>query len=160
VGMSVAAGAPLPAVELADLGTALSSVALVALALTLLCALLWLICGQLLARVSAVTAGTWACAGAPLTARMQYTASSYAAPLLGAFGSLAGVRAHRDASGFHSHPIDLVLDGAVSPMWRRVGRMAQEARLLQAGRLRWYLLYVILTLLALLLYVVHSPRAL
>jgi hypothetical protein len=35
--------------------------------------------------------------------------------------------------------------------------MALEARLLQAGRLRWYLLYVILTVLALLLYVGRMP---
>jgi hypothetical protein len=88
---------------------------------------------------------------------MQYTASSYAAPLLNSFRSLSGVREHADATGFHSHPIDLVLDGVVSPAWRQVSRMAREARLLQAGRLRWYLLYVILTVLALLLYMGHTP---
>jgi hypothetical protein len=45
-----------------------------------------------------------------------------------------------------------VLDGLVFPVWRRIGVLAHEARLLQAGRLRWYLLYVILTVLALLVY--------
>jgi hypothetical protein len=69
------------------------------------------------------------------------------------------VRRHADASGFRSHPSDLVLDGMVSPAWRQVGRIAREARLLQAGRLRWYLLYVILTVLALLLYVGRSAGA-
>ncbi|HEU5168895.1 MAG TPA: proton-conducting transporter membrane subunit, partial [Gemmatimonadales bacterium] len=158
VGVSVAAGTPMPAAELADLGAALPRVAVMALAVMALCALLWLARGQLLARVSVATSDTWACAGA-LTARMQYTASSYAAPLLGAFRPIAGVRAQADAGGFHSHPIDLVLDGVVSPAWRRVGRLAHEARLLQAGRLRWYLLYVILTVLALLLYIGRTPGA-
>jgi hypothetical protein len=88
---------------------------------------------------------------------MQYTASSYAAPLLTALRPLSGVREHSDATGFHSHPLDLVLDGLAAPAWRQVGRMAREARLLQAGRLRWYLLYVILTVLALLLYMGRTP---
>jgi len=137
---------------LAELGASLPSVSLLALAVIGLSALLWLVRGRLLARSVVDTAATWACAGAPLTARMQYTASSYAAPLLSAFQPVAGVGVHLDATAFHSHPIDLVLDGIVFPVWRRIGRVAREARLLQAGRLRWYLLYVILTLLALLLY--------
>jgi formate hydrogenlyase subunit 3/multisubunit Na+/H+ antiporter MnhD subunit len=152
VGTTVAAGSAMPAAELAELGAALPAVTLVAVALILLCGMLWLARGYRLARVSVPTASTWACAGAPLTPRMQYTASSYAAPLLNSYRSLSGVREHADATGFHSHPIDLVLDGVVSPAWRQVGRVAREARLLQAGRLRWYLLYVILTVLALLLY--------
>jgi hydrogenase-4 component B len=158
VGVSVA-GTPMPAAELAAVGAALPRVALVALAVMVLSALLWLARGHLVAKVSVATSGTWACGWAPLTSRMQYTASSYAAPILRAFGPVAGVRAHVDAGGFHGHPIDLVLDGVVFPAWRRVGRMALEARLLQAGRLRWYLLYVILTVLALLLYVGRMPGA-
>jgi hydrogenase-4 component B len=157
VGGSVAAGAVLPAAELADLGFALQAVAFVALALILLCALLWLARDLRLARTPAVTSSTWTCAGAPLTARMQYTASSYAAPLLNSFGALSGVRRQSDTTGFHSDPMDLVLDGAVVPAWRQVRRMAHEVRMLQAGRLRWYLLYVILTVLALLLYVGRAP---
>ncbi|MGH7516156.1 MAG: proton-conducting transporter membrane subunit [Gemmatimonadales bacterium] len=159
VGMSVAAGATMPAAELAALNAALPRVALMALGVVALGALVWLVRDRLVARASAARSGTWGCAGAPLTARMQYTASSYAAPLLAAFGPLAGVRARAETERFHSQPIDLVLDGMVSPAWRRVGRMAREARLFQAGRLRWYLLYVILTLLALLLYIGYTPRS-
>jgi NADH:ubiquinone oxidoreductase subunit 5 (subunit L)/multisubunit Na+/H+ antiporter MnhA subunit len=158
VGVSVA-GTPMPAAELAAVGAALPRVALVALAVMLLSALFWLARGHLVAKASVATSGTWACAWTPPAARMQYTASSFAAPILRVFGPVAGVRAQADAGGFHSHPIDLLLDGVVFPAWRRVGRLALEARLVQAGRLRWYLLYVILTVLALLLYVGGMPGA-
>jgi hydrogenase-4 component B len=157
VGMSVATRSAMPAADLEGLGAALPAVTLVALALVLLCWLLWLARGHRLRRVPVATSSTWACAGAPLTARMQYTASSYADPLLGTLRALAGVRRQSDASGFRGQPIDLVLDAVVSPAWRQVSRMAREARLFQAGRLRWYLLYVILTVLALLLYIGHTP---
>ncbi len=157
VAMSVTAGAAMPSADLTEVGAALPAVALMAVAFTALCILLWFARARRLARVSIATSDTWACAGAPLTARMQYTASSFAAPLLVACGPLAGLRGHSDASGYHSRPIDLILDGAVSPAWRRIGRVAHEARLLQAGRLRWYLLYVILTLLALLFYIARAP---
>jgi NADH:ubiquinone oxidoreductase subunit 5 (subunit L)/multisubunit Na+/H+ antiporter MnhA subunit len=156
IGASIA-GAPVATAGLAELGTSLMRVSYLALALIGLAALLWLVRGYLVARSPVATSVTWACAGAPLTVRMQYTASSYAAPLLGAFRPIAGVPAHANATAFHSQPIDLVLDGVVVPVWRRIGRIAREARLLQAGRLRWYLLYVILTLLALLLYLGRTP---
>jgi NADH:ubiquinone oxidoreductase subunit 5 (subunit L)/multisubunit Na+/H+ antiporter MnhA subunit len=136
----------------AELVASLPLVSLLGLGLIGLSVLLWLARERALARASVEAAPTWACAGTPPTARMQYTASSYAAPLLGAFRTVAGVGVHPSAAAFHTHPIDLVLDGVVFPVWRRIGRVAREARLLQAGRLRWYLLYVIVTLAALLLY--------
>ena len=157
VGISIAGGAPVADPALAALGASLPRVALLALAVIGLSALLWLARRYVQARSVVGWSATWACGGAPPTPRMQYTASSYAAPLLGAFGPVAGVRTRADATAFHSHPIDLVLDGMVFPLWRRIGRIAQEARLLQAGRLRWYLLYVILTVLALLLYLGRTP---
>ena len=157
VAASVAARSAMPVPELVELGAALQSVTLVALTLVLLCGLLWLLRDRRLGRVPVTTSSTWACAGAPLTARMQYSASSYADPLLGALRALAGVRRHSDALGFRSEPMDPVLDGVVSSGWRQVGRISREARLLQAGRLRWYLLYVILTVLALLIYIERTP---
>ena len=64
------------------------------------------------------------CRGSP-TSRMQYTASSYAALLLGAFGPLAG---HRTSAGpptaSHTSAADPVQDGAVLPAWRMLGRPA------------------------------------
>jgi formate hydrogenlyase subunit 3/multisubunit Na+/H+ antiporter MnhD subunit len=103
------------------------------------------------------SAETWGC-GYPLpTPRMQYTASSFAAPLAGVFGGLAGVREHRGATVFHSHPVDLLLDGVMQPAWHRIQRLALRLRPMQQGRLHAYLLYVVITVVLLLLYLVLFP---
>jgi hydrogenase-4 component B len=102
--------------------------------------------------VSAGVGETWGCAAPALTPRMQYTASSYAAPLLLAYGSLAGVREHRSALAYHSHAADPVQDGLVAPAWAALRRLDVHRRWIQGGRVRWYLLAVIFTLLALLFY--------
>ena len=103
-------------------------------------------------------APTWGCAGAAATPRMQYTASSYAAPLLAAFGPLAGTHVSRTADGFHSTAVDPVQDEVVLPVWRLLGRTSVVLRGLQGGRLRWYLLSVVFTLLALLFYLTKAGR--
>jgi hypothetical protein len=81
---------------------------------------------------------------------MQYTASSFAAPLLARFGAAAGVRQVREAGAFHSHPVDPVQDGAVLPAWRALERLSRRLREWQGARIRWYLLSVVATLLFLL----------
>jgi formate hydrogenlyase subunit 3/multisubunit Na+/H+ antiporter MnhD subunit len=96
------------------------------------------------------TSDTWACAGPRLSSRMQYTASSYAAPLLTAFGPLAGLRLTREATTFHSHAIDLVQDGVALPTWRVLENLSRRLRGWQGARIRWYLLSVVATLLVLL----------
>jgi hydrogenase-4 component B len=151
VGLAIVA-LPIPAGEPIGLEEALPVLTMLAAGVTLLAALLWLARGRRLSGTQVARAGTWACAYPRTTARMQYSASSYAAPLLTVLRPVSGVRVEADAGRFQSHPIDPVLDGAVLPTWRRIVSLAGEARLLQAGRLRWYLLYLILTLLTLLLY--------
>jgi formate hydrogenlyase subunit 3/multisubunit Na+/H+ antiporter MnhD subunit len=103
---------------------------------------------------------TWTCGYAPQTARMQYTASSFAAPLVAVFGRLAGVEEQRGATVFRTAPADLVLDRLVLPVWARVQRLALRLRPMQQGRLHVYLLYVVATLLLLLAYLVVSPAPL
>lgn len=100
---------------------------------------------------------TWGCGYPAPTSRMQYTASSFAAPLASLFGSLAGLGRQQGATVFHSHPVDLVLDGVMLPAWRRIQRIALRLRPIQQGRLHMYLLYVVLTVGVLLLYLVWSP---
>jgi len=101
---------------------------------------------------------TWACGYVGSTPRMQYTAASFAAPLLQAFGRAAGVRTERTPAAFHTHPVDLVLEGVVLPAWRQVWRVAEAIRPVQQGRLHTYLLYIIGVLLALLLYLWLGAR--
>ena len=88
---------------------------------------------------------------------MQYTASSFAAPLLSVFGPLTGVQEHRGATVFHSTPHDLVLDRVVSPLWARVRRSALRLRPIQDGRLHFYLLYVVAAVVVCLTYLVVAP---
>jgi uncharacterized membrane protein len=83
---------------------------------------------------------------------MQYTASSFAAPLLAVYGPLAGIRETRSPGAFASHARELVLDGAILPAWTAVRGVLWRLRPIQQGRLWVYLLYVIAVLLLLLLY--------
>ena len=94
---------------------------------------------------------TWRCGYAFGEPRMQYTASSFAAPLIAAYQPVSGVRVERSRSAFRSHPRDLVLEGGVRPMWQRLRRAAERLRPIQQGRLALYVLYVVVTLLLLLL---------
>jgi hydrogenase-4 component B len=94
---------------------------------------------------------TWRCGFAYGEPRMQYTASSFAAPLIAAYQPIAGVRVERSASAFRSHPADLVLDGGVRPLWHGVKWAAERLRPIQQGRLPLYLMYVVATVILLLL---------
>jgi hypothetical protein len=89
---------------------------------------------------------------------MQYTASSFAAPLLSTFGGMSGVRAHREGGRFSTEPFDLVLDRVATPLWRAIQRSALRLRPLQQGRLHAYLIYVMAALLVLLAYVAVEAR--
>jgi hydrogenase-4 component B len=95
---------------------------------------------------------TWACGFPRPSSRAQYTAASFAAPILGAFGPLVPGRVERGDAVFHVRPRDPVLDVFGTPLWRRLRSAGARANLLQKGRIRLYLVYVIVTLLALLFY--------
>jgi len=91
---------------------------------------------------------------------MQYTASSFGAPILLAFGPVAGVTITRTADAFATHPADPVLDGMVFRSWRGVRVLADRLRPIQRGRLSLYLLYIVATVIALLVYLLlagHAP---
>jgi hydrogenase-4 component B len=128
----------------------LGAVSGMALGLVALVALLWWVRSS--AARAPRTAATWACAYPATTARMQYTASSYAAGLLAFFGPLSGTRRELGADVLHVHPVDPVLDQLGRPVWQVVNGWALWLRRLQTGRIFWYLLYVITTLFGMLLY--------
>jgi formate hydrogenlyase subunit 3/multisubunit Na+/H+ antiporter MnhD subunit len=142
---------PAAAGDVAESARRLAVFAIVLLGAVAIAALLM---RRLRSRVSRRVSDTWGCGYALTTPRMQYTASSFAAPLLDVFGNASGIRSHRGATMFHSEPFDLVLDRAVGPAWAWVRRGAVRLRGLQQGRLRTYLVYAVGTLTLLLAYLV------
>jgi hydrogenase-4 component B len=105
---------------------------------------------------------TWDCGYAAPTARMQYTASSFAEGLLRWLGWLLRPEIRKPrikglfpgASSLHTRFPDLVLERGLEPGLDGASRLLGGFRFLQAGHLPVYLLYVLLTLLALLLWMV------
>ncbi len=154
---AVAAPGPAPATPLAELAS-LRTVGLSALALVLLLAAVALVLRRRLAAVPATAGPTWDCGYARPTARMQYTASSFARGPVGYFGW--ALRPHLKGAPvaklfpvtarFESHVLDTVLDRAVVPAFRAGAWLARKGRVLQHGRIQLYLLYVVATLVALL----------
>ncbi len=97
-------------------------------------------------------AETWTCGFAWPTPRMQYTSSSFAAPLIAAFRTVAGVHTDRAARAFATRAGDPVLDGLALPAWYGIRTAARWFRPLQRGRLSRSLLYVVAALLVVLVY--------
>lgn len=105
---------------------------------------------------------TWDCGYAAADARMQYTASSFADGLtrglrwaLRPVGHLPRVAGwFPRPARYESHVPDPALDRAASPALRLAVRGAGLLRVAQGGALPVYLLYVLLTLLALLVWMV------
>jgi hydrogenase-4 component B len=95
---------------------------------------------------------TWGCGYARPDERMQYTASSFAAPLVGAFGQVSGSVAVRGPASLHTEPRNLVLDRALVPFWHAVRENAAGLRRLHQGGLQRYVLYVVGTVVGLLVY--------
>ncbi|HEU5321643.1 MAG TPA: proton-conducting transporter membrane subunit, partial [Methylomirabilota bacterium] len=133
-------------------GPALQWISLIAVALVTLGGAGWWLHRRLLRRRAVEWTETWGCGYARPEPRMQYTAASFAAPLVAAYGATAGVRITREPGAFHTHPTDRVLDGIAVPLWKRLRAWALTARPIQQGRLWMYLLYVLGALLLLLLY--------
>jgi len=112
------------------------------------------------ARPKPAEVGTWDCGYAAPRARMQYTSSSFADMLVRLFAWALRPARHApkfteyfpQQAAFDSHVPDTVLDRGVRPLFRIVGRVADRVRMLQAGRIHLYLLYILATLLVLLLF--------
>jgi hydrogenase-4 component B len=114
----------------------------------------------LLARRPVASGRTWGCGyGAP-SPRMQYTASSFADPLLRLGRSVLRPRVH-DAppAGYFPHEAersthtgDLIEDALLRPAVRGAGRALHSLRWMQGGQLQSYLLYILIAVVCLLLY--------
>lgn len=111
-------------------------------------------------RGGALPGVTWDCGYAAPSARMQYTASSFAEMLGGLFAWVqrprirqpvgAAVFARREL--FKSHVSDLMLDIILKPAFRMGARAMSKFRFIQAGNIHAYLFYIVMFLIALLLW--------
>ena len=103
--------------------------------------------------------GTWDCGYAQPTARMQYTAGSFAGIITEWFNWILCPERHgHDPKGVFpgtanrtSHTPETVLEKIVSPIGAAVMVLSTTVRRLQHGRLQMYILYLVIGLLALAL---------
>ncbi len=149
---SLVAGLPLQA----DAAAGPATVFTVGLAVSLLVA--WGLYAALGRGRERLEAATWSCGYPAPTARMAYTASSFAAPLLSVFRSFSGVRTRRTGDAFATHASDPVLDGVLVPAWRGARTAAAWLRHVQRGGLSQYLLWVGAAVVASLLYLLTAGR--
>jgi hydrogenase-4 component B len=110
------------------------------------------------ARRSTAPVPTWDCGYAAPASSMQYTSSSFADMIVGSLATLLRVDKHvahvrgvfPAKASFHTHLPDIILDRAVLPAARFVGRSLSWFRWVQRGAVQLYLLYVLATLVVLL----------
>ncbi len=101
---------------------------------------------------------TWDCGYARPSARMQYTASSFARPLTRMFEKVLGTREKERPvrgifpgfSSYETHTPDQARELVFAPLFRMAERVLSPLRVLQHGRIQLYVLYIAVTLVALL----------
>jgi hydrogenase-4 component B len=144
-------GAPAP---LAELGFVHVALAIVAAA-----AAWWL--WRRAHRHGLTRAPTWDCGYAAPTARMQYTAGSFAAIITEWFQFILRPRRHDHrpqdpfpaAASFTEHTPETVLEHVVEPAGGLVMRLSRMVRRLQHGRAQAYVFYLLIGIAALALVV-------
>jgi hypothetical protein len=104
--------------------------------------------------------GTWDCGYVRPTPRMQYTASSYAQPITAMFAFF--LQTHRKIhkpqglfpteASLHTHTEDVFSRKLFQPAFYGIERLLLSLHWLQQGRVQIYILYVAVTLIALLIW--------
>lgn len=116
---------------------------------------------RLLARKAVAQSPTWDCGYSQPTARMQYTASSYAQPLTRMFGAFLQTQCQYVApdgffpqaqSHLHTHTDDLFTRRIYEPVFRTMVRLLHGLYWMQQGHVQVYVLYIAITLLFLLVW--------
>ena len=111
-------------------------------------------------------ASTWGCGYAHPAPRMQYTAASFAEPLIEPFAAAMNVHVERDGptgpfprrARYEEHCGDMAGERFIVPAARRVVRGLGSIRVLQQGRVQSYLLYIAATLVGLLVWQLFANR--
>ncbi len=141
--------------------TAVTLMALLVLALVVIVA--WARHGLLRGR-DVREAGTWDCGYARPTARMQYTATSFAQPLVGLFVRLLRSRRRYAiapglfpaSASLNAETRDVVRERVFTPVFQFVDRWLSFLKWLQSGRVQLYILYIVITLLGLLFWTLRG----
>ena len=105
-------------------------------------------------------APTWDCGYAACTPRMQYTASSFASPLLLLFRMFLRPRVglhppmglFPKQASFESETPDVFLECLFRPVFAAIAWAASKLRWFQHGRIQLYVLYIALTILVLFIW--------
>ena len=150
---------------LAEAGGILTRIALTACLLLGTALLLTILRRLLLSRRQISAAPTWDCGYALPTARMQYTASSFAQPLLTFFWPVLRTRERQaglqgyfpGASSLTTETRDTYRELLFEPLFAGIRRLLGRLRGLQQGRMQLYVLYVGLALVALLIWAMEVP---
>ena len=125
-----------------------------------LAVLLALLRRRLLAKRPVTEAGTWDCGYAAPTARMQYTASSFAQPLTALFSGILRTRQSftppegpfpREREMATKTP-DVFREGLFRPLYDLLVGLSARLRWVQHGRIQLYVLYIAATILILLVW--------
>ena len=98
---------------------------------------------------------TWGCGYRNVTARMQYTASSFAEELVKLGQPMLGLKLHwkpiaqvlPEARVFKSHSYDQIEEGLWIRLNRTIGRALMLLRWIQSGNIRHYVLYIFTALI-------------
>ena len=154
----IAPGAAAP--DLLSARTALLGVTLAGGLLLAFLLLLGALRSSLLRRRPVRAGITWDCGYARPTPRLQYTASSFAQPILGLFAPMLGTRVSSvkprgifpSAASLETSTPDSFRERVFRPIFVEVDRLLARFRRIQEGRVQVYVLYIALTLLALLAY--------
>jgi hydrogenase-4 component B len=118
---------------------------------------------RFLTRVVVRSSPTWGCGLAALTARMQYTATSFSKPLRTVFATVYRAERKLEVSPaeklYFPEAISYQSTRTVSyekllyrPVVNSILAAAQQLRRLQTGNIQWYLLYIFLALIFMLLF--------
>jgi hydrogenase-4 component B len=124
-----------------------------------LAGILWGFRSMLLKRRVNTKSPTWDCGYLAANSRMQYTASSFAWPVVSMFRWMVRPKLHariRNEYFLHyaelsTHTDDVFRQGLFAPIFKWAGELAQRIHGLQEGRNQLYVLYIAITILILLL---------
>jgi hypothetical protein len=145
---------------LAPLSAALGTATIVLFGMVILTAGLWVWRRRRLARAGVRRAPVWGCGFQHPTPRMQYSASSFAQPLVSQFRLLIANRQavaapsgyFPIAASFASDSGDPFLHLLFVPTFRWFRRLVVRLNVIQHGHIHVYVLYVVATLVALLVW--------